>query len=130
MDDSRVRVIKGSRTSTLSWNEAAAKQKMTGVAALQSYLENRFEYWRYRGGSFATLDMQALFLLSSREWRNTFKARKRIFGFWLYGCSLLANCDRKREKAARVSVASDPGNNGLLFSSGFNCTVWRLQGIN
>lgn len=56
MNDSRVTVIKGSCTSTLSWNEMVAKQKMTGVAALQSYLENRFANLHYRGGSFATLD--------------------------------------------------------------------------
>lgn len=40
---------------------------MTGVAALQSYLENSFAYWRYGGGSFATLDTDALLQLSFQK---------------------------------------------------------------
>lgn len=64
MDDSEVTVIKGSCASTLCRNETEAKQKMTGVSALQSYLENRFAYLHYGGRSFATFDTKALFKLS------------------------------------------------------------------
>lgn len=71
MDDSRLKVIKGSCTSTLSQNETVAKQKMTGVAALQSYLENSFAYWHYGGGSFATLDTDALLQLSFQKKTET-----------------------------------------------------------
>lgn len=102
MDGSRVTVIKGSCTSKLSCNETVAKQKMTGLAMLQSYLENSFAYWRYGGGSFVILDINALFQLSFQKlkWKNTYRGKKRkmILVCCFLWVLLPAKFDREQER--------------------------------
>lgn len=85
MDVWRVTVIKATCAATLSQNETVAKQKMTGVAALQSYLGNSFTYWHYSGRSFSAPDKDALLHLKNENETQTQSQGKEMGNVTSYG---------------------------------------------